>query len=76
MAVTPKAANAPPNMEAHSTAETELSMDFSAMGAAEDLSPRYCHAHLMLPLVRLQDGWLNVLKEWEFLRRGKFHSPI
>jgi hypothetical protein len=35
MAVTPKAASAPPNTEAHSTAETELSMDFSATGAAE-----------------------------------------
>ena len=32
--VTPKAANAPPNIEAHSTADAELSTDFSATGAA------------------------------------------
>ena len=30
MIVTPKAANAPPNIEAHSTADAELSTDFSA----------------------------------------------
>ena len=34
MIVTPKAANAPPNIEAHSTADAELSTDFSATGAA------------------------------------------
>jgi hypothetical protein len=34
MAVTPSAANAPPNIEAHSTADAELSTDFSATGAA------------------------------------------
>jgi hypothetical protein len=33
MIVTPKAANAPPNIEAHSTADAELSTDFSATGA-------------------------------------------
>jgi hypothetical protein len=32
--VTPKAANAPPNIDAHSTADAELSTDFSATGAA------------------------------------------
>jgi hypothetical protein len=34
MIVTPKAANAPPNIDAHSTADAELSTDFSATGAA------------------------------------------
>jgi hypothetical protein len=35
--VTPKAANAPPNIEAHSTADAELSTDFSETGAAVSL---------------------------------------
>ena len=41
MIVTPKAANAPPNIEAHSTADAELSTDFSATGAA--VSSSGCH---------------------------------
>jgi hypothetical protein len=34
MIVTPKAATAPPNIEAHSTADAELWADFSATAAA------------------------------------------
>jgi len=39
MTVTPKAANAPPNIEAHSTADAELSTEFSATGAAVSSMP-------------------------------------
>jgi hypothetical protein len=34
IAVTPRAAKPPPNIAAHSTADAELSTDFSATGAA------------------------------------------